>query len=80
MLTKPADRSPAADFIITYHGTVATLDVLNGACLSWVEENVAFEPWQRLGAHGRCIDPRFAEELREALIEAGFRDQEGSPQ
>jgi hypothetical protein len=56
MFIRPAVGSPAADFIITYHGTVAILDVLTDACLSWVEENVAFEPWQRLGANAVCID------------------------
>jgi hypothetical protein len=73
-------RPTAADFIITYHGTVATLDALSRACLSWVKENVAVEPWERIGVSAICIDPRIAEELREALTEAGFRDQEGSRQ
>jgi hypothetical protein len=76
MLTKPTDGSPVADFIVTYHGTVATLDVLTDTCLSWVEENVSFEPWQRLADFGICIDPRFAEELREALVETSFADGE----
>jgi hypothetical protein len=76
MLVGPAAASPAADFIITYHGTVATLDLLNDGCLSWVEENVASEPWQRLGKHVVCIEPALAEELREALTEAGFTDGE----
>lgn len=76
MFTELAAASPAADFSITYHGTVATLDVLSDACLSWVEENVSFEPWQWLGDRGICVDPAFAEELREALTEAGFRDRD----
>jgi hypothetical protein len=80
MLPRPTAATPTADFIITYHGTVATLDVLSRTCLSWVEENVAVEPWQRIGASAICIDPRIAEELREALIEAGFWDQGGSRQ
>jgi hypothetical protein len=58
MLPRPTAATPAADFIITYHGTVATLDVLSCPCLSWVEENVAVEPWQRIGASAICIDPR----------------------
>jgi hypothetical protein len=80
MFVGPSAASTAADFIITYHGTVATVDALNDACLSWIEDNVAFEPWQRLGKHAVCIDPAFAEQLREALIEAGFKDHEGSRQ
>lgn len=72
----PAAGLPAGDFIITYHGTVTTLDVLSDACLSWIEENVAFEPWQRFGVRRIAIDPSFAEELRGALTEAGFVDDE----
>ena len=49
MLTRPTDGSPAADFVVTYHGTVATVDVLNDSWLNWIEENVEIEPWQRLG-------------------------------
>ena len=80
MLTRPTDGSPAADFIVTYHGTVATVDVLSDRCQNWIEENVAVEPWQRLGDFGICIDPTFAEELREALSEAGFCDKDVSPE
>ena len=65
-----------SDFIITYHGIAATLDVLGDACLAWVEENVEIEPWQWLGKRRIGIDPSFAEELREALTEAGFVDDE----
>jgi hypothetical protein len=54
----------ASYFVIAYHATVATLDVLSRACLSWVEENVAVEPWQRIGVSAICIDPGIAEELR----------------
>ena len=67
---------PLADFVITYHGTVATLDVLSPACGSWVEENVTVEPWQRLRASGICIDPAFVEELQEVLTKAGFLDRD----
>jgi hypothetical protein len=76
MLPRPPAATATADFIITYHGTVATLDILSRACLSWVEENVPVEPWQRIGASAICIDPRIADELRSALSEAGFRDRD----
>jgi hypothetical protein len=78
MLTRPTDGSPAADFIVTYHGTVATLDVLNDSCLNWIEENVEIEPWQRLGDRRIGIDPTVAETLREALAEAGFAERKGA--
>jgi hypothetical protein len=74
MLNRPIDGSPAADFIVTYRGTVATVDALSDACLNWIEENVEIEPWQRLGDRRIGIDPSVAETLREALAEAGFVD------
>jgi hypothetical protein len=77
-LTRPTDGSPAADFIVTYHGTVATVDVLSDACLNWIKENVEIEPWQRLGVRRIGIDPSYSEMLREVLAEAGFVDHEAS--
>ena len=67
---------PKPDFLITYHGTVATLDLLSNAAREWVEENVATERWQWLGRSRLGIDPGYAEELRAALAEAGFSDAE----
>jgi hypothetical protein len=74
MSARPTDGSSAADFVVTYHGTVATVDVLSDACLNWIEENVTVEPWQRLGVRRIGIDSAFAEELRETLSEAGFAE------
>ena len=76
MSVRTSAAAPAPDFVITYHGTVAALDVLTDDCAAWVETNVAIEPWQRLGPRGICVDPLLAEELREALSEAGFRDRD----
>lgn len=73
MVACPLPKS-RADFYITYHGTVATLDVLSNATREWVEEHVATEPWQWLGRSSIGIDPRFAEGLRQALTDAGFSD------
>ena len=58
------------------HGTVATLDVLTAAARQWIGENLELELWQRLGKRRFGIDPSIAEEVREALTEAGFRDGE----
>jgi hypothetical protein len=76
MSTRRKAGSHAAHFTITYHGTVATVDALSDACLSWIEENVEVEPWQRLGVRRIAIDPRVVEELRHALREAGFVDSD----
>jgi hypothetical protein len=64
------------DFLIIYHGTVATLDLLSNAARDRVEDNVQTEPWQWLGRSRVGIDPGHAEELRAALAEAGFSDAE----
>jgi len=76
MPTRAKAGSTAADFIVTYHGTVATVDVLSDACQSWIEENVEIEPWQQLSERRVGIDPSYSETLREALTEAGFVDDE----
>ena len=65
-----------ADFRITYHGTVATLDVLSETARQWLAENLELEPWQWLGKRRIGIDPSIAEDVREALTEAGFADDE----
>jgi hypothetical protein len=52
--------------------------VLSAACLSWIEENVEIEPWQRLGERRIGIDPSVAEALREARTEEGFVDDEAN--
>jgi hypothetical protein len=70
MFTRLNAASPTADFIITYHGTVATADVVSDACLNWIEDNVEIGAWQWLGVRRVAIDPSFSEELREALTGA----------
>lgn len=61
-----------ADFHITYHGSVATLDILSEGVREWIEENVAYEPWQWLGRRSLAIEPRMIETIHTALAEAGF--------
>ena len=77
---EPCETASAGDFVITYHGIVVTIDVLTDACFSWMEENVEIEPWQRLSKRRVGIDPSVAEELREALVAAGFSDGEAIQQ
>lgn len=64
------------DFRLTYHGTIATLDVLTAAARQWLAENIDIEPWQWLGKRRIGIDPSIAQEVREALTEAGFIDED----
>jgi len=65
------DRTPKADFRLTYHGTITTITPLSDACREWVEENVASEPRQRFG-NSIAVEPRYVEHLAEAMIEEGF--------
>jgi hypothetical protein len=62
------------DFRVTYHGTVSTLDLFTDAARAWVEDNVAFEPWQWLGKWRVAADPRCMDMARDALLEAGFAE------
>jgi hypothetical protein len=73
MVACPLPKSKP-DFCITYHGTIATLDVLSNAAREWVNENVQTEHWQWLGKSCVRIDPMSAEVLRQALAEAGLAD------
>jgi hypothetical protein len=66
------------DFRITYYGAVTTLDLFTEAARQWAGENIEIEPWQWLGKCRLGIDPSIAEEVREALTEAGFNDAEES--
>ena len=43
MLTTPTDGSPAADFIVTYHGTVATLGAQVERFMETAWEEVIFQ-------------------------------------
>ena len=70
------NSAPRPDFRVTYHGTVATLDLLTAAARQWLSENLELEPWQWLGKRRIGLDPSIAEEVREALTEAGFNDDE----
>jgi hypothetical protein len=69
-------KAAGPDFCITYHGTVSTLDLLTDAARRWADANLEVEPWQWLTKRRLAIDPSIAEELREALTEAGFADGE----
>jgi hypothetical protein len=70
--------TPRADFRITYHGTITTITPLTEACREWVEENVAIEPWQRFGP-SIAIEPRYVEQVAEAMIEAGLFLEDDDP-
>jgi hypothetical protein len=75
MVACPLSRSKP-DFLITFHGTIATLDLLSNPAGEWVNENLQTEHWQWLGKSCIGIDPRSAEVLRQALAEAGLADAE----
>jgi hypothetical protein len=64
-------QTPTADFRVTYHGTITTITPLSDACREWVEANVEIEEWQRFGP-SIAIEPRYVEQLAEAMIEEGL--------
>jgi hypothetical protein len=70
--------SPSPDFRITYHGIISTLDLLTDAAQQWLAGCVDIRHWQWLGKCSLGIDPSVAEDMREALTEAGFIDAEAS--
>ena len=67
---------PQADFRVTYHGTITTITPLSDRCREWLEDNVAIEPWQRFGI---AIEPRYVEQLTDAMIEEGLVMEEDGP-
>ena len=69
---------PQADFRVTYHGTITTITPLSDACREWVEENVEIEPWQRFGT-SIAIEPRYVEQLTDAMIDEGLVMEEDGP-
>ena len=71
-------RMKAADFRVTYHGTITTITPLSDACREWLEENVEIEPWQRFGT-SIAIEPRYVEQLAQAMIEDGFLIEDDDP-
>lgn len=66
----------AADFRITYHGTITLLEPLTPACREWIDENVATEGWQWFGK-ALAIEPRYLSTLVDAMLVRGF-EQEAS--
>ncbi len=76
VLERDAARNAASgpDFCVTYHGVISTLDLFTGAARAWVEDNVAFEPWQWLGECRLAIDPRSMESICVAMLDAGFTE------
>ena len=69
---------PQADFRVTYHGTITTITPLSDTCREWLEDNVAIEPWQRFG-NSIAIEPRYLEQLAEAMIEEGLVMEDDDP-
>jgi hypothetical protein len=64
-------QTPRADFRVTYHGTITTITPLSDACRDWLEEYADIERWQRFG-NAIAVEPRYVEQLAEAMIEEGF--------
>jgi hypothetical protein len=74
----PTAQDPIPDFRITYYGTITAITPLTEACREWIEENLAIEPWQRLGP-SIAVEPRYVEQLAQAMIEEGFLIEDDGP-
>lgn len=62
---------PAADVLITNHGSVVQFWPLTPAATEWIDDNVSLESWQWLGASFN-VDWRYADPLMEGMHEAGL--------
>jgi hypothetical protein len=70
-LTKANQSCHAPDFRVTYDGMITTITPLSDACHEWLNANVEIEPWQHFGT-SIAIEPRYVEQLAEAMIEEGL--------
>jgi hypothetical protein len=59
------------DFQIADHGSIISIKPVSEAARTWVDENVASEPWQWLG-DALCLDARCARDLLSAIAAEGF--------
>lgn len=63
-----------ADFRTEYHGTIRTITPLTNRCRHWIEENVAYEPWQWFGQRV-AVEPRYLPTLVEEMLDAGLIEE-----
>jgi hypothetical protein len=59
------------DFQIADHGSIISIKPVSEAARSWVDENVASEPWQWLG-DALCVDICCARNLIDEIAAEGF--------
>jgi hypothetical protein len=59
------------DFVIGNHGSIVTFHAITCEARDWLDENVASEGWQYLGAR-LCVDHRYAATLTAAIVAAGL--------
>ena len=60
-----------SDFQIAEHGSIISIKPVSDTARKWIEENVAFEPWQWLGG-ALCVDIRCARDLIDEIAAEGF--------
>jgi hypothetical protein len=65
------EKKATPDVLAANEGTVFVFTPLTKAAKEWFEENVAYEPWQKLGA-AIVVDHRFAWGLGQGLKDAGL--------
>ena len=64
-------KPPMIDFQIADHGSIISIKPMSEASRTWVDENVASEPWQWLGG-ALCVDVRCARDLINEIAAESF--------
>ena len=60
------------DITVENHGSLFVFRTWTPEATDWVRENVEIAPWNTVGANGFSCAHRFARDLAEGMIEAGF--------
>lgn len=63
------------DFTTANYGSVITIEPVSAKAEEWIDENLAYEAWQAPG-YAISIEPRYAMEIMEALLDEGFTLQD----
>jgi hypothetical protein len=70
-MTVSNQEKPAADFLISYHGSIALLRPVSDNAKQWIEDFVATEDWMWHG-DALAIEPRYLGDLLEVITDSGF--------
>lgn len=71
ILHSTTEQSSTGDYWISNLGSVVVITPITDKARSWLEANVAFEPWQQFG-QGIAIDNRLVTDIDEGMHDAGL--------